>query len=327
MNKPTSLVDHDTIKNDFFHSAQYYVRIARPDHWFKNIFIIPGVIIASIYTHTSVRAFLFTLIIGVISVCLVASANYVMNEWLDADFDRFHPVKKNRPSVTGMVQKPWVWVEYTLLALFGVSVAVFVSREFFFAALTLLIMGIVYNVEPLRTKDRVYLDVITESFNNALRLVLGWFIVTATPIPPASLVFGYWMAGAFLMGVKRFAEYRFIGDVERAVLYRRSFRFYTQERLLISIFFYSLCSAFFIGIFLIKYRIELLLSFPFIALLFSWYLHIGFQVNSSAQEPEYLFREKLFFLYTLFVAIVTTSLFFVDIPWANWFLKNSFLHQ
>jgi len=29
-------------------------------------------------------------------------------------------------------------------------------------------------VPPIRTKDRVYLDVISESANNAVRLVLGW---------------------------------------------------------------------------------------------------------------------------------------------------------
>ena len=29
--------------------------------------------------------------------CMIASANYVINEWLDARFDKYHPTKKNAP--------------------------------------------------------------------------------------------------------------------------------------------------------------------------------------------------------------------------------------
>ena len=38
-------------------------------------------------------------------------------------------------------------------------------------AAVLLLMGIAYNVPPLRTKDRPYLDVLSESVNNPLRLL------------------------------------------------------------------------------------------------------------------------------------------------------------
>ena len=112
----------------------------------------------------------------------------------------------------------------------------------------------------IRDRDLAFLDVLSESVNNPIRLLLGWFIVTTELVPPSSLLLGYWMGGAFLMGVKRFAEYRFIANPETAVLYRNSFRYYTEENLLISSFFYGMCSLFFTGIFLIKYRIELILS-------------------------------------------------------------------
>ena len=77
------------------------------------------------------------------------------------------------------------------------------------------------------------------------------------------------------MGVKRYSEYRFINDPERAVLYRKSFQSYTEQTLLLSSFFYALLSSFFLAVFLIKYRIEFVLSFPAFALLFVWYLAIG----------------------------------------------------
>jgi len=52
-------------------------------------------------------------------------------------------------------------------------------------------MGMCYNIPPIRTKKKVYLDVISESINNPIRLVLGWFIITSAIYPPSSLLFAY----------------------------------------------------------------------------------------------------------------------------------------
>jgi len=106
-----------------------------------------------------------------------------------------------------------------------------------------------YNVEPVRTKDRQYLDVLSESVNNPIRFLLGWFAVTGTIIPPGSVLLAYWTSGAFPMGTKRYSEYRRIANPVQAGLYRRSFERYTEASLLLSSFFYALCSAFLIGVF------------------------------------------------------------------------------
>jgi hypothetical protein len=61
----------------------------------------------------------------------------------------------------------------------------------------------------VRTKELPYLDVLSESVNNPLRLFLGWFALVADKLPPLSLALAYWMVGAFFMATKRYAEYRF----------------------------------------------------------------------------------------------------------------------
>ena len=201
----------------------------------------------------------------------------------------------------------------------------------------LLFMGLMYNVRPFRTKERVYLDVLSESVNNPIRFALGWFIfvpVALLPeslfdpswmiLPPSSILVAYWMGGAFLMATKRFAEYRFINNPELAGLYRKSFKKYTEENLLISMFFYALTASFFLGIFLIKNKIELLISFPFFALLFAWYLKIGLRKDSVVQGPEKLHHEKKFMAYVVFLTVLLIALIYFDIPALNWFLKKSF---
>jgi len=318
-----------------------YVTIARPDHWFKNIFMLPGMLFAYLVYQTPIDgAFFLKVLSGLACTCLIASANYVINEYLDVQFDRFHPVKKFRSGVQTVLNPYYVFMQWLLLAVSGLVLASYINLPFVLLEAFLLFMGVMYNVKPFRTKDRVYLDVLSESVNNPIRLALGWFIFVPAEllpkdiydfswviIPPSSIILAYWMGGAFLMATKRFAEYRFINNPEQAGLYRRSFRFYTENSLLISMFFYALVSAFFLGIFLVKYRIELLLSFPFFAVLFSWYLHIGLRKDSVVQGPEKLHRERKYMGFVVVFVCVLMALLYIDIPQLNWFLKQSFRYD
>jgi len=306
-------------------SLRDYIHIARPSHWFKNAFMLPGVAIAFLLTDATFEEKIASILIAFLSLCVIASANYVLNEWLDAETDRFHPLKKSRPAVANKLKRSVVYIEYLGLGLLGLLLATFVSEPFFLTSVIFLFMGILYNVKPFRTKDRIYLDVLSESINNPLRLMLGWFSVSADTFPPTSLLVGYWMGGGFLMAIKRYAEYRFIIDKGDASLYRRSFKYYTEEKLLTSSFFYAMCSGFFLGVFLIKYRIELLFSLPLFAILFVWYFHIGMKPQSIAQNPEKLYQEKAFIIYVFLLVGAVGVLLFADMPWLHWFLKNAFL--
>jgi 4-hydroxybenzoate polyprenyltransferase len=291
-----------------------YVKIARVDHWFKNIFMLPGVVLAFAFNPVYSPGMLLPIVLGIFSTCLIASANYVINEWLDRDFDKHHPVKKQRPSVSTQLRPTLVYSEYLLLAAGGLAIAASISGLFLALSLILLIMGILYNVNPFRTKDKAYLDVLSESVNNPLRLLLGWAILIPNVLPPSSIWLAYWMGGAFLMAVKRYSEYRFINDPPRAGQYRKSFQTYTEQSLFLSCFFYANLSSFFLAIFLIKYRIEFILSFPFFALLFVWYLSIGMRPDSAAKDPEKIFRDPKFIALSVFIAALVGVLFFVDIP-------------
>lgn len=290
------------------------VAIARPDHWFKNVFMIPGLVIGLLFVPGVRPDLVFAVLVGFVSICLIASANYTINEWLDAESDRHHPLKHTRPAARGRLSASNVLVQYVILAATGLCLASTVSRDFFQISNILLIMGIFYNVRPFRTKDRAYLDVLSESINNPLRLLLGWFIVVEGSFPPSSILMAYWMGGAFLMAIKRYAEFRFIADPQRAGLYRQSFAGYTEKTLLLSGFFYAITASFFLAIFLIKYRIEFVLSFPLFAVLFVWYLSIGMKAELAAQRPEKLFRETPFVAYVGFLVAAMVIMQFVDMP-------------
>jgi 4-hydroxybenzoate polyprenyltransferase len=292
-----------------------YVQVARIDHWFKNAFMILGVVLAVFYEPSLVRwSSLVPLGIAVLATCLVASSNYVLNELLDGPRDRLHPQKRHRPVPSGRVRPAVAYAEWLLLAAAGFGLAATLNQYFLASAISLWVMGIAYNVPPIRTKEWPYLDVLSESVNNPIRLLLGWFALVTAHVPPLSLVISYWMVGAFFMAMKRYAEYRHIGDRRVAAAYRRSFAWYTEERLLVSLVFYATACALFAGIFIVRYHLELILFTPFAAGMFAYYLHIGMQPNSPVQNPEKLYRQRGFFLYMVVATLVFVILMFTSIP-------------
>lgn len=292
-----------------------YIQIARPDHWFKNVFMLLGVLLAWLYSPVEISQFHFGLLaVGLISTCLVASSNYVINEILDAPTDLDHPVKRDRPIPSGRVLLPLAYAEWILLGFAGLAAAYVVNGPFFIAASLLLFMGLVYNIRPVRSKDLPYLDVLSESVNNPLRLALGWFLVIPEAIPPMSLIVSYWMVGAFFMATKRFSEYRSLGSKEVAAAYRKSFRYYDEGRLLVSMFVYTSAAALLLGVFIIRYHLELILSVPLIAGFFGYYLSVALKPHSAAQSPERLYRERGLMCYLVVCMVAFLGLMLVEIP-------------
>jgi hypothetical protein len=116
------------------------------------------------------------------------------------------------------------------------------------------------------------------------------------------------------MASKRFAEYRSLANAATAAAYRRSFRFYDEPRLLVSMFFYASGAALLLGVFIIRYHLELILAVPLIAGCFSYYLHIALKRDSAAQHPERLYRETGLVVYLCACLMAFVGLMFVEIP-------------
>jgi 4-hydroxybenzoate polyprenyltransferase len=292
-----------------------HIKLARPDHWFKNVFVLPGIFLGTLVRDSELGVSdVLMIFYGLFIVCLTASANYVINEITDAASDKHHPTKKQRPIPSGRVKKSsaiLVWIGFLFLSLFLAST---VNREFLIVTIAFILQGLLYNIPPIRTKDIPYLDVITESVNNPIRFLLGWFMIISAPLPTLSLVLAYWAIGAFFMASKRYAEFVMFSDRSKAADYRISFRHYSKNKLLISMFYYACLFSFFMGIFLIRYRIELILAIPFIALVLAYFLRMSFLPNSPVQAPELLYKNRIFVVILFSCLAVIVLLFYLDIP-------------
>jgi 4-hydroxybenzoate polyprenyltransferase len=305
-----------------------YLALARFDHFTKHIFIVPGIVLAYLLRGGPAHFPVTQAILGFITAVCIASANYVINEYLDREFDKHHPTKSRRRAVERALRGNWVKLEWALFTFVGLGCAWLGSTTLFVTACIFGLQGIFYNVSPLRTKDKPYLDVISESINNPLRLTIGWVMIDPHTLPPSSIILAYWFGGAFLMAAKRYSEYREIAGSHGAALlirYRASFAGYSEVSLNISCFVYGLLSTFFLAIFLIKYRVEYLIVVPPIIALFGYYLALSTRPASSAQNPEKLFREPRLIGLVILLAVLFVVATYVDMPALAVFTGQQFI--
>jgi 4-hydroxybenzoate polyprenyltransferase len=245
----------------------------------------------------------------------ISTANYIINEIVDAPYDVHHPTKRNRPLVKGEVKKTPFFLMAVVISATSLYLAyLHFCPPFFYSLLALLVAGFIYNIKPVRTKDIPFLDSISESANNPIRFLIGWFAFASPEIwPPLSILLCWWAFGNFLMIAKRLSEFRLLK--ERAGDYRNSLRRYSEGALM----FGMAASAviFFLAYiyFAYMFKLETLLLFsPFVFFYFFLFFRKTMREDEVMEEPERLFMHLKFALYTLFLIAIFFLSSFLDKP-------------
>ena len=294
-----------------------YLKIGRPDHWLKNVFILFGHMVAVTlvlnfqigWEHVRLA------VLSLIPACLIASANYILNEILDAPFDAMHPTKRHRGIPAGKVKiwKLWWMKTGLIVAAFAIAWLCGFNWAYHAALALLLLSGVAYNVKPLRLKDRAFMDVIAESFNNPIRLWLGYYaLVSPKHVPPLSIVLAWWFFGALLMTGKRYSEFRFIDDKELSGQYRKSFQIYTERTLIIAMITYANLFCFCSGWAMCSYAPlnNLAFVFPLVILAVVMYFRHAMSEVGARLEPEQLLQNKWIIASAAITSLVAAALLY-----------------
>ena len=96
------------------------VRTARPRQWLKNVLVFAAPFAAGRIGEGPV---LRAALVAFVAFCLAASAIYLINDAKDADADRAHPTKRNRPIAAGIVPVPLAASVAVVLLLAALGVA------------------------------------------------------------------------------------------------------------------------------------------------------------------------------------------------------------
>jgi len=193
----------------------------RPRQWIKNLLVFMAPAAAGVLGdwHTAVRvtgAFLL--------FCVVASGTYLVNDVIDAESDRHHPVKRRRPVASGALRPGLALGTGAGLIAVAVAGALFIGPwGFAVVVATYAGLSIAYSIR-LKREPVMELAVVASCF--VLRAVAGG-VVAQVHLSNWFLVFTSF-AALFLVTGKRCAEHARLGldrGVHRLVLdqYTESF--------------------------------------------------------------------------------------------------------
>jgi len=301
------------------------IKPLRIDHWVKNLVIFFGYIVALLYLP-SFKIDLKIVGLGFFILCISASSNYLINEYFDRYSDKYHPVKKWRYFAKKKSSGFVVLINYFLLVSSSIFLSYLININFLLLNIFFLICGVLYNIKPFRIKDIFILDVILESINNPTRFTMGWFLVIPNLFPPISIIFFLWFVGCFLMTMKRYSEYGFIKQKKvKPELYRFSFKKYNLNNLFNLSLFYCLISFFFFTIFVIKYKIELLIIVPFVCFLYIHIFNISKKKNSIIMKIEKIYQDKIFIIIFILISFMCFVLLKIEIDLLNIFQSQELI--
>jgi 4-hydroxybenzoate polyprenyltransferase len=210
-------------------SFYHLLKAARPQQWLKNLLVFAPMIASHQYlnVHKWVAASEAFICFG-----LCASASYLLNDLLDAENDRRHPIKKKRAIAGGRVAMPVALTTSVGLFAGGIALAVHtgIVAEIFCYCLTTLAYSVYLKKIPI-------VDISVLAFLYCLRTVAGG-AATNDEVSLWMIAFGGFVFLS-LAAIKRQTEITNLGGGELKAVAGRGYNT-ADARLLYSI---GICSA------------------------------------------------------------------------------------
>ncbi|MFA9288383.1 MAG: UbiA prenyltransferase family protein [Weeksellaceae bacterium] len=178
--------------------AYTYARALRINQWIKNFVIFVGLLFAgklfnlTLFTQATYAFIIF---------CLLSSTSYVLNDIIDYQYDRKHPIKKHRPIASGLISIPEATFTVFVLTIVSLLLALSFSIPFFLLSIVFLLLHFLYS---LYLKKYPVIDIFTISFSFVLRTFAG-VIATGYHVP-VWLLLTIFFISLFMASVKRHAE-------------------------------------------------------------------------------------------------------------------------
>ena len=156
------------------------IRTMRPVQWVKNLFVLAPIVFADKLNQPT---FIIAALGAFAVFCLLAGAVYTLNDLVDADADRVHPVKRFRPIASGRVPVPLARGMVVVLVTGSLGAALVAGIHygrfpFFVVTLAYFLQNVAYS---FRLKKVAYVDVGFISLGFVLRVLAGGY-ATHTPV-------------------------------------------------------------------------------------------------------------------------------------------------
>ncbi len=173
------------------------LKTMRPKQWTKN-----GIIFAALIFDVKllqIEPFIKT-VIGFILLCFISGTVYLINDLVDVEKDRQHPIKKNRPIAAGVVPVKVAIMAAILIPAISLPLSFLLDPAFGLIVTAYLLLQIAYS---FKLKNIVVVDVLTIAAGFVLRVAAGVPLVEAERFSPWLYVFTTLLALFLALGKRR----------------------------------------------------------------------------------------------------------------------------
>ena len=168
----------------------------RPEQWLKNGFVLAPIVFSGLVGDPD--AWLRT-ILAVAAFCAASSAVYLVNDVIDREADRSHPIKKNRAIASGEVSVATALAVAVILVAAAAVVSVWLGGSFPAVLGAYIVLVLLYSA---LLKRAVFLDVLVVAAGFVLRVV-GGAVAIDVPVSRWILVVTYLLALYLALGKRR----------------------------------------------------------------------------------------------------------------------------
>ncbi len=201
-----------------------YFKLLRVPQWIKNFFVFVPLVFSQ---HLFERDFFFVSLGGFFLFCGTSSLVYVINDIIDLEADKAHPIKKLRPLPSGAISKSKA-IMLAVIMFIIIAAALFdFNLTFAVSIFTYFVLNIFYS---FYLKHIVLLDIFSIAAGFIIRVVAGAFIINVEI--SSWLLLTTMFVSLFLAVMKRQSELKLVQEdsnsVTRKVLASYSLDFTNQ---------------------------------------------------------------------------------------------------
>jgi len=164
---PLELAEDGELEHHTDHKLPPAVRLLRPSHWVKNLFVLAPLVFAGKLVDPSAWA---KAGLAFVAFCFLSSASYAFNDIFDAEEDRLHPRKKSRPVAAGDLSPRSAWLIMVVALASGCGLIGIALSRLLVLTVCFLALHCVYTVWLKRC---ILLDVMCIATGFVLRAVAG----------------------------------------------------------------------------------------------------------------------------------------------------------
>ena len=143
----------------------------RPRQWIKNLFVFAALIFTRNLTNLSL---LEQAILAFVIFCGLSASVYIINDILDLEQDRQHPLKRQRPIASGRLGVPLALLLSLVLAVISLLGALPLDGRLFLTALIYFGLNLIYS---WKLKHVVIVDVLIVAIGFVLRAMAGAYAI------------------------------------------------------------------------------------------------------------------------------------------------------